>query len=41
MVPYSAAFSDKEAMVLILDKYGSLMVNLPTDDIYQVELYEN
>ena len=41
MVPYSNKFNDKEAMVLLVDKYGSLLVNIPTEDIYQVESFEN
>ena len=42
MAPFSDKFDDKnDALVILVDKYGTVLINLKTSEVYQLQVFEN
>lgn len=41
MGPYTSFDMQNNALIIMLDKYGSCLINLRTSQVYQLQMYEN
>jgi len=41
MGPYTGFDMQNNALIIMLDKYGACLINLRTQSVYQLQMYEN